>query len=149
MALFSIFLAWYFFLFDIINSYVYYKLRANWIFFKNNRTSFPLVKLYFFDIKLLIRAKTFTTVRYFCIFVLREYNSWKDGTILKIFKIFQNLQFILSNHRIFSSFFFQIVMKIFDIIIYLFSRGNQSPFIVSSLTGSNNPVELGKSNRIV
>lgn len=42
-----------------------------------------------------------------------------------------------------------IVMKIFDIIIYLFSRGNQSPFIVSSLTGSNNPVELGKSNRIV
>lgn len=80
LMVFSIFLAWYFFLFDIINSYVYYKLRANWIFFKNNRTSFPLVKLYFFDIKLLIRAKIFTTVRYFCIFVLREYNSWRGGT---------------------------------------------------------------------
>lgn len=86
---FSIFLAWYFFLFDIINSYVYYKLRANWIFFKNNRTSFPLVKLYFFDIKLLIRAKIFTTVRYFCIFVLREYNSWRGGReIFKIYNLF-------------------------------------------------------------
>lgn len=120
---FSIFLAWYFFLFDIINSYVYYKLRANWIFFKNNRTSFPLVKLYFFDIKLLIRAKIFTTVRYFCIFVLREYNSWRGGR--EIFKIFKIYNLFYPTIVFFLLSFFRLLWKFsISLSIYLVEETN-------------------------